>query len=383
MFARTAIVGVGQSDYPALYRDPDPTRAAEDLALEATERALADAGLDKSEIDGLVTSGVSRYEPFMFRAGLQDVRFLAHPPPSGRMASAALAHAAMAVLHGLARYVLLFHVVRFRSQKQTFGGDAGIGAGQGALGDLYDEAFGMTSPGAFYALAFTRYQEMYGGTEEDLAEIPMTIRRHASLNPNAIMREPFTLEQYLETRYIARPLRLLDYCLVNDGAVAYIVTTAERARDLAQPPVLVGSVAQRANVREWYVAEDFWTDACRSLRRDLLDEVGLGLADISSLQAYDNFSPSVIWMLEGLGFAPRGEGLQWIKGGRIAIGGELPVNTSGGLLSESYLQGWNNHVEAVLQLRGQAGERQIPDCRAVLYCCLSAVPGGDVLVRDA
>ena len=191
-----------------------------------------------------------------------------------------------------------------------------------------------------------------------------------------------TIEDYLAARYIAQPLRLFDYCLVNDGAVAYVVTTAERARDLAHPPVLIAGTAGRANFREWYVDLGFWDEACRSMKADLFDPLGVTTDDIDCLQVYDNFSVSVLWGLEGFGFAPKGQGLEWVQGGRIALGGELPVNTSGGMLSESYLQGWNQHAEAVRQLRGQAGERQVPDCDWSLYWCLSALPGASLLCRD-
>jgi acetyl-CoA acetyltransferase len=146
--------------------------------------------------------------------------------------------------------------------------------------------------------------------------------------------------------------------------------------------VLVGSHASRANIRPYYAAEDFWADACASLKRDVFAPTDVTLDDIDLLQVYDNFSPSVIWALEGLGFAPRGEALQWIQGGRCAPGGDLPINSSGGMLSEAYLQGWNAHVEAVRQLRGDAGPRQIAGCRTVLYVGLSAVPGAMLLIGD-
>jgi acetyl-CoA acetyltransferase len=240
----------------------------------------------------------------------------------------------------------------------------------------------MASPGAQYSLAFTRYQHLYGGTEAELGAIAVAFRKHARHNPTAIMQRPLSLEDYLAARYIAEPLRLYDYCLVNDGAVAYVVTSAERARDLRHPPVLIGGTAERANFREWYVDPGFWTDACASLKRDLMDPLGVGTADIDCLQVYDNFSVSVLWGLEGFGFAPRGQGLAWLQGGRIELGGELPINTSGGMLSEAYLMGWNQHAEAVRQLRGQAGTRQVPDCRRILYWCLSALPNASLLYRD-
>jgi acetyl-CoA acetyltransferase len=372
---RTAIVGIATSDFRALYGKPDPGRTREELATHVIRDALLDAGLEKRQIDGLVTAGVAHYEPIAYRTGLTDVRFVADYPAGGRMCSVALMHAAMAVHHGLANYVVLFNSVAFRSQQVKFGGGP-------AQGLLYDSVYGMASPGAQYSLAFTRYQHLYGGTEAELGAIAVAFRKHARLNPLAIMQRPLTLEDYLQTRYVAEPLRLYDYCLVNDGAVAYVVTSAERARDLRHPPVLIGGTAERANFREWYVDPGFWADACASLKRDLMDPLGIGVEDIDCLQVYDNFSPSVLWGLEGFGFAPRGQGLQWIQGGRIELGGELPINTSGGMLSEAYLLGWNQHAEAVRQLRGTAGARQVPDCRRILYWCLSALPGASLLYRD-
>ena len=374
---QTAIVGIGSSDYRALYRNPGHKLTREDLAIEALREALDDAGLELSQIDGLITAGANRYEPFALRAGLKDVRFLANYPIGGRKCSAALMHAAMAVHHGLADYVVLFNSVTFKSDARTFGG----GEPPGSMEDLYSSVYGMASPGALYALAFSRYQHLYGATEEALGTIPVTIRRHAGMNPHAIMRDPITIDDYLSARYIARPLRLFDYCLINDGAACYIVTSAERAKDLKHTPVLIASHAEKAALREQYVAEDMWQSACASLRADLLDSIGMGIGDIDAVQVYDNFSLSVLWGLEGFGFAPRGEGLEWVKDGRIGLGGELPVNTSGGMMSEAYLQGWNNHIEAVRQLRWEAGERQVPNCRSILYWCLSVLPNGSVLVR--
>ncbi|MCH8283665.1 MAG: thiolase family protein [Chloroflexi bacterium] len=377
---KTAIVGIGSSDFRALYAERDPERTAEDLAVAAVRDALDDAGLKRDDIDGLITAGVGHYEPFGFRSGLKDVRFLADYPSGGRMCAIALAHAAMAVHHGLANYVVMFNSVVFRSAGARFGGGPAQGGGP-PQGNLYDAIAGMASPGALYALAFTRYQHLYGATEEQLGEIAVAIRNNSVLNPIASLQQHITIDDYMQSRYVARPLRLFDYCLINDGAVAYIVTTAERAKDLRHPPVYIASFAEQATLREHYVAEDFWYDACGSMRADLLDSIGLSIQDVDSVQVYDNFSVSVLWGLEGFGFAPRGQGLDWLKGGRIALGGELPVNTSGGMMAEAYLQGWNNHAEAVRQLRGEAGERQVPNCRTILYWCLSAVPGGTVLTN--
>lgn len=371
---KTAIVGVATSDFRSLYgRDPERTR--EELATRVIVEALEDAGLDVSQVDGLVTGGVPRYEPIAYRTGLTDVRFLASYPSAGRMCTKALMHAAMAVHHGLADTVVLFNSVIFRSEGNRFAGGA-------FQGDLYDAVYGMSSPGAQYSLAFTRYQHLFGGTEEELGAVAVAFRKHARLNPVAIMQQPMSLEDYLAARYIAEPLRLFDYCLINDGAVAYVVTSTERARDLRRPPVLIAGTAERAAFCEQYVDPEFWSGACASMKRDLLGPLGLETSEIDAVQVYDNFSVSVLWGLEGFGFAPRGESLKWIQEGRIELGGELPINTSGGMMSEAYLQGWNQHAEAVRQLRGEAGPRQVPDCRNVLYWCLSALPNASLLCRD-
>jgi acetyl-CoA acetyltransferase len=386
LWGQTAIVGIGETDYPALYRG-EPGRLV-DYALEALERALGDAGLVKSQVDGLIVSGMGSYEPVMFRAGLENVRFLAHYPLGGRLCPHALAHAAMAVYHQMANYVVLFNAVGFRSEGRRFGGDIGASTSPPAQAvpandSLYDSAYGMASPGAQYALLFSRWLALSGEREENLAAVSVATRAWAACNPNAIFQSPLTADDYRAARYIARPLRIFDYCLVNDGCAAYVVTSRQRAADLPHPPVLLGSVASRANVRPYYASEDFWADACRSLKADVLDRVGVSLEDIDILQVYDNFSPAVVWVLEGLGFCPRGEALQWVAEGHTAPGGKLPVNTGGGMLSEAYLQGWNAHVEAVRQLRGEAGSRQVEGCRRVLYAALSAVPGASLLFRDA
>jgi acetyl-CoA acetyltransferase len=376
---RTAIVGIATSDFNSLYKNVDPERTGEELATHVIRDALADAGIDKKEVDGLITGGVGHYEPVAYRTGLTDVRFCNEYVSAGRMCPVALMHAAMAVEHGLAKVVVLFNSVVFKSRQVKFGGGYDSYAGKGLL---YDAVYGLASPGAQYSLAFSRYQHLYGGTEEQLGAIAMAFRKHARLNPAAIMQQPMTIDDYLSARYVAQPLRLFDYCLVNDGAVAYVVTSVERARDLRHKPVLIGGTAERANFREQYVDEKFWADACASMKRDLLEPLGVGIDDIDALQVYDNFSPSVLWGLEGFGFAPRGEALSWVQNGRIELGGELPTNTSGGMLSEAYLQGWNQHAESVRQLRGQAGARQVPDCKRILYYGLSALPTASLLYVD-
>lgn len=369
---KIAIVGVGASNFRELWDKPDKARTQDEMFVAAFKEALDDAGLQLSQIDGLIAGGTS-YVTAAYRCGMKRARYVNEYQRAGRQMPTMLSQAAGALLSGMANYVVAFNSVAFRAQGNKFGGVND--------GDLYDRPYGMTSAGATYAMGFTRYQHLYGAKEEELGEIAVQIRNHAVNNPRAILRDRITLDEYVQARYIAKPLRLYDYCLINDGAVALILTTADRARALKQKPVYFTSIATQVALFERYLDPELWTTACQGLKRDGLDSVGVTLKDIDCVQMYDNFSVAALWGLEGLGFAPRGEGLKWIKGGRISHGGELPVNTSGGMMAEAFLQGWNAHAEAVRQLRGTA-INQVPNCKRVLYFCLSAVPGVTLMTNE-
>ncbi len=374
---KTAIVGIASTSYTKLYRAPEPDLTIEQLGIGVLQAALDDAGLNISQIDGLITSAFPYYPSFAYRAGLRDVRFLMSYPMSGRMCAVALDHASLVVQARQADYVALVYATDQRSAKVPYGRSD-------YPGEMYELAYGLTSPGAYYAMAYSQYLHRYGyeKREELLGAVSVGIRRHASMNPDAVFQRPLTLAEYMQARYIARPLRLFDYCVPCDGAVCYIVTTVERARDLRKPPAVIAGVVERAALRESFVPEDLWFSACQDMAKRLLGSTGQKVNEVSSLQVYDNFSVAVPWALEGFGWCKRGEALQWLQDGRIEVGGELPVNTSGGMLSEAYLQGWNHHVEAVRQLRHEAGQRQVTDCRSVLYACLAPVCSATLLVRD-
>ena len=373
----SAIVGMAQSDYGALYRFSEPVSPGE-LARQTFVSALSDAGIARTAVDGLIVVGSESYSYLTLaqECGLGDLTFLAAYPRSGRMCSVALGHAAMALQAGLASCIALVYSTNQRSAGVGYGSDYDNGNGS-----MYDTTYGLISPGARYALAYTRYMDLYGyhGREDLLSEIPITLRRHATVNPRAVMKTELSRDKYLSSRYIARPLRIFDFCLVNDGSVCLVMTTEERARDARNPAVQVAAWAEQSAIDELLVPPDYWAKACRDMASRSLDPVGLGPDDISTLLVYDNFSPSVLWALEGFGFCEPGTALTWIQGGRIALGGALPVNTSGGMLSEAFMQGWNLIAEGVSQLRGQAGARQIRDCSVALYCCLAYVASTVVL----
>ncbi len=362
-----AVVGIGHTDWPGDYRR---VRAGEKpfdgygYGAMALRAALDDAGLAASDVDGLIVGPYNAYERMGEVLGLN--------PRWGDQADAvtAVLKACMAIRSGLAEVVALVYGNDQRSAAVQYGGTQAMG-GDAFLGYVYHTPWGLTSQGALYALATRRYMAQTGMTERDLGEVAVAERAWAALNPNAIMRKTLTIDDYLASAMIADPLRLLDYCLVNDGGVALIVTEASRARRMAGTPVFIDGVGRAdlnrdaTNLGSRVV--DFYRSAQRLASRQVYDMAGLGPADIDALLVYDSFSCHVPFALDGFGYCAEGEAKSLLRAGTIGPGGRLPVNTGGGHLSESYMQGWNHQVEAVRQLRGGLGPRQVPDCRHVHY----------------
>ncbi|WP_324275549.1 thiolase family protein [Blastococcus brunescens] len=224
----------------------------------------------------------------------------------------------------------------------------------------------MMGAAANSAVAASRHMALYGTTSEQLAEVAVACRKHASMNPDAVMREPITVADHQASRFIVEPLRLLDCCLISDGGVCVIVTSAERAKDAKQPPVLISGMGQAYTTRT-LEREDWWYVPHQ---KEALDRAyamaGMGPQDVDVAQLYDNFTISVLLWLEHAGFCKPGESGPFVENGRIQLGGELPVNTAGGNLSESYMEGWLHIVEGVRQLRGQGGARQVQGAETCL-----------------
>lgn len=352
---KIAVVGVGNTAYGSF-----PGRSDYELAAEAFKAAVADCGIDKNRIDGLLCCRVPFYARMGEILGL-DPRWTLQMPAHGRMSGMAVVEAMMALGTGAAEYAALIYSNVGRSRRVNYGGEEIAG---------FWDPWGFTSPGAAHALMFRMHMERYGTTTCQLGEVPVAFRKHAMLNPDAVMKTPVTLDDHAAARTIVDPLRLLDYCLINDGAVCLILTTAERARDLRQPPVLIAGVGARDAFRRSAIPNfdpDCWFSELRDAGAQSYAMAGLSPADVDALMCYDNFSPTVLFSLEGLGFCDRGEAGSFVEGGRLALGGALPTNTDGGHLSNSYMQGWALNVEAVRQIRGQCGERQVADCAVVQY----------------
>ena len=353
---RYAIVGSAETEVGKL-----PGRSALAVRLEAAVKAIRDAGLDKSQIDGVVARQPRRnpepnYSALLSeRLGIQP-SYITDISLGGAAAASLVLSAVSAIEAGLCTTAL------------CVGGDAqsayrGVPA-RGRLatpGEDFRSPFGADGAPVMYALAARRHMYEYGTTSRQFGAVAVACRRHASLNPNAQKRQPITIEDHQNSRFIVDPFHLLDCSLVSDGAGAVIVTTAERARDLPQPPVYVLGMGNACRFGELTYAVPITTTAAPEAARRAFAMAGVTAPDIDFAELYDCFTPVVVMTLEDYGFCAKGEGGAFVEGSRIELGGELPVNTHGGLLSQAHIGGMLHITEAVTQLRHQAGDRQVAD----------------------
>lgn len=358
---RAAISGVGVSRQGKL-----PSETPNSLAAEAFADALADAGMTREEVDGLLTmpgttspEGPKHYLALGEQLGINP-RWTGSVSMGGATAGVLIQTAALAIDAGMASTVAC-----------VFGDTAKTGGSRfnAAAGNETDSwgIWGMFGNAANSAIGARRHMDLYGTTSEQLGWVAVTMRRHASLNPNAIMRDPITLDDHQDSRMIVDPLRLLDCCIISDGAVAIIVTSPERARDAASRPVHLwgmgqGHTLEKLGRADWWYLPHQADCLSRTYRM-----AGVSPDEIDVAQLYDNFTVSVLFWLEHAGFVEQGEAGSFVEGGKnIGLGGTLPVNTAGGNLSESYMQGWLHVVEGVRQIRGEAGSRQVDDAQLCL-----------------
>jgi len=363
------IVGVGLSDYPkAPHLDLYQHHAL------AMQRALADCGIAKSEIDGYMCAG---YETAISDAASMaeylgiDHRYIDGTMVGGSSFEFYMQHAAAAIRDGLCDTIL---VTYGSDQLTNMGRMLGTGGFYGANSRVhgamqYDAPYGNSLVGG-YAMAARRHMHEFGTTSEQLAEISVAARGHAALNPDAMYRDPLTIEDVVNSRMIADPLHKFDCCVISDGGGALILTTAERAADLAKPPVYILGAA--AGMTHWNIGQmgDYTTTAAAKCAPVAFGQAGVTPADIDTVQIYDSFTITVLLLLEDLGFCPKGEGGRLVEGGTLQLGGKLPLNTDGGGLSACHpgMRGIFLLVEATRQLRGEAGDAQVPDCELALAC---------------
>lgn len=373
---RAAVVGIGETDYGTDYR-AERTRpegwtppSVEDLVTTAFERALDDSGLSRHDIDGITCSYTYGGPP-----AEEAARMLGLKPrlarANGNIMAGPLPAACAAIAAGQADTIAMVFAVASRSAGRLFGGmthstggapDPG-GEGGAPASYYYFHPWGWSSQAAHWALGFAHYQWRYGVGEADLFHVARQVREHARAQPEAVMTKELTLDAYLASRFIVRPLHLFDICIVNDGAVCLIVRRADMARDLKQVPVDVagwGHAKVKQDKLDALVRQHL-RPQLREARDQALTMAGIGLDDVGHFEGYDASSFHLISQVEGIGFTEPGTGLAFCRDGQMTVGGRIPTNTGGGNLSHAYMQGWSQVVEAVRQLRCQAGRYQVPD----------------------
>jgi acetyl-CoA acetyltransferase len=362
---RAVIVGVGESDIGRL-----PHMSGLGLNAQAAKRALDDAGLKPSDIDGLLTA-YSFTEPYFMLGsvlaeylGLQP-RFCASLVVGGASPAAMLHHAALAVASGTCNTVL---VCAGENRASGMTRDEAVAA-LTAVGHPYFEApYGVSIP-ALYGLVATRYMKEFGVRREQLAAVAVNTRRHASLHPNAHMRTLITIEDVLASKPIASPLNVLDCCLISDAGGAFIVTTPDRGRDLRGKPVYLYGIGERHTHEHLICADSLTRFGAVASGKAAYGMAGVGPGDIDVAELYDCFTIVPIIELEELGLCERGAGGAFFQDGHAAIGGRLPVNTHGGMLSHAHagaVGGLMSIIEAVRQLRGEASGRQVEGAEVAL-----------------
>lgn len=363
-----SIVGVGETDYVGDWQKARAGQPCDDsygYGQRAFARALADANVSRTDIDGLIVGPTLAYERTAEVLGL-NVHWAAQAD-----AAMSIISAASAIVTGLADCVALVYGNDQKSAAVQYGGPSAMG-GESFLSYVYYAPWGFTSQGGLYALLTQRYMALTGLTERGLGEVAVAQRMFSSLNDNAVMRKRIDIEEYLSSRYIVEPLHLYDYTIINDGGVALILMATDhaRARAAGREVSIRGVGRSDLNVDATSLRPrllDFYHTAHQDAAATLYETAACGPADIDALQIYDSFSCHIPLALTGFGFCSDNDVDAYLRSGALRPGGRLPVNTSGGHLSESYMQGWNHQVEAVRQLRGEAGDRQVADPRLVQY----------------
>ncbi|MEU7811112.1 lipid-transfer protein [Pseudonocardia sp. NPDC049154] len=340
------------------------------LAVKAVLAALDDAGLDPAEVDGIGThhlGDTAQVHEVAKALGLGGIGWFSEEYGGGNRFPALLGAASLAVATGAARNVVLYRALNGRSGVRM-GGTSRPMPGP----DLqWQQPYGILTPAHNYAFAARMHMERYGTTHAQLGAVAVQQRAAAALNERAMMRTPLTLDDYLAAPEIVDPFRLYDYCLETDAACAVLVTTTERARDLRRPPVAVRGWAARLGPDD-LTKTDLTTSAAAELAPRLYSRAGVGPDEVDLAQFYDAFSFTVLVQAEDYGLCAKGEGGPFVESGATALGGRVPVNTHGGFLSEGYVHGINHVCEAVSQLRGEAGARQVPGAEIAL---VTAQPG--------
>ncbi len=380
-----AIAGIGATEFSKA-----SGRSELQLSAEATLAALTDAGLSPCDVDGLVTFTMDNSSEIALarELGMGDLRFFSRINYGGGAACATIQQAAMAVVTGMADVVVAYRGFNERSGDR-FGQVSSRAAAQvntNGLDNAWTYPHGLSTPAATVAMQARRYMHEYGATSADFGAVAVADRRHAATNPAAFFHGlPITIDDHQNSRLIADPLRLLDCCQESDGAVAIVVTSAERARDLAAGSVPVLAAAQGSASDQFvmtsYYREDIGIPEIGVVGRALWSQSGLTAADMPTAVLYDHFTPYVLMQLEELGFCGRGEAAGFVADGAIEIGGRLPVNTHGGQLGEAYIHGMNGIAEGVRQMRGTS-VNQVAGAGHILVTAGTGVPTSGLILGN-
>ncbi len=378
---RAAIVGIGQTEF-----SKESGRTELQLACEAVRAALDDAGLTPADVDGLVTFSQDTTEELELgrNLGIDEITMFSRITYGGGAAAATVQHAAMAIATGAASVVVVYRAFNERSGLRF--GNIGGSMSTMPLWLSWYAPFGLLTPGSWVSLHARRYMHEYGVTNEDFGRIAVVDRHHAATNPNAwFFERPITLADHQASPWVVEPvLRLLDCCQESDGGVALVLTSVERARDLPQRPAIVTAAAQGAT-GEGEMMTSYYRDTVTGLPeiglvgRQLWQQSGLSPSDIDTAFLYDHFTPFVFVQLEELGFCGRGEAKDFATVERLSVGGELPINTSGGLLGEAYIHGMNGIAEVVRQIRGTS-VNQVDDVEHALVTAGTGVPTSGLIL---
>lgn len=383
-----AIAGIGATEF-----SKNSGRSELRLATEAVQAALTDAGLTPADVDGLVSFTMdTNSEIAVARAvGIPELTYFSRIHYGGGAACSTVQQAAMAVATGVADVVVAYRAFNERSGLRFGQVNSAVANQENSSGT--DNAFsyphGLSTPAAFVAMVAQRYLHEFGATSEDFGRIAVVDRKHAATNPEAFFYgKPITLDDHQQSRYIAEPLHLLDCCQESDGGVAIVVVSADRARDLPNPPAVISGAASGSGVDQ-FIMTSYYRDELAALPemglvgRQLWEQSGLRPDDMDAAILYDHFTPYTLLQLEELGFCGRGEAKDFVREpGALEVGGRLPLNTHGGQLGEAYIHGMNGIAEAVRQLRGTS-VNQVPGAERVVVTAGTGVPTSGLVLTAA
>ncbi len=376
---KACVTGIGETAYMR-----GSTKTAFELQIESSLKAIADAGLSPKDIDGVIPIGIvsGTADDFIENFGIPDLRFSAVIPHGGASPVMALQCAAAAVATGACNHVLITFGRNVTAKAITKAGARIHTMPQFHYVTEFEYPFGAIAPAQLYAPMARRHMELYGTTVAHFGEVAVAHREFALLSDNAVMKKPITLEDHANSRMISDPFRLLDCSLESDGGAACIVSAAERAGDMKHRRVYIAGVAEGHPDSPGSITQrpDMTSLGIAKASARCFQMAGVTHADIDLTEIYDCFTYAVIRQLEDLGFCKKGEGGPFVEGGRLRLGGALPTNTHGGLLSQAHVWGLNHIVELVRQLRGDGGRAQVQDAEVGLVTGYGDMGDGAVAI---